>query len=48
MEGDSDEKTLRGSSQEIADSMKDELQQRVKEAGLEFKEVRITHLSYSE
>ncbi|OYP50722.1 hypothetical protein CG709_02595, partial [Lachnotalea glycerini] len=48
MENDSDEKTLRGSSQEIADSMKIELQQRVEEAGLEVKEVRITHLSYSE
>lgn len=48
MEEDSDEKTLRGSSQEIADSMRDELQQRVSEAGLEIKEVRITHLSYSE
>ncbi len=48
MENDADEKTLRGSSQEIADSMKQELQQRVKEAGLEIKEVRITHLSYSE
>lgn len=48
MEDDSDEKTLRGSSQEIADKMKIELQQRVIEAGLEIKEVRITHLSYSE
>lgn len=48
MENDSDEKTLRGSSQEIADSMRLELQERVKEAGLEIKEVRITHLSYSE
>lgn len=48
MEDDSDEKTLRGSSQEIADSMREELQQRVMEAGLEIKEVRITHLSYSE
>ncbi len=48
MEEDSDEKTLRGSSQEIADSMRSELQQRVSEAGLEIKEVRITHLSYSE
>lgn len=48
MEDDSDEKTLRGSSQEIADSMKVELQQRVIEAGLEIKEVRITHLSYAE
>lgn len=48
MEDDADEKTLRGSSQEIADSMKLELQQRVIEAGLEIQEVRITHLSYSE
>lgn len=43
-----EEKTLRGSSQEIADSMRAELQNRVKEAGLEIMEVRITHLSYSE
>ena len=43
-----DEKTLRGSSQEIANRMKDELQQRVSGAGLEIIEVRITHLSYSE
>lgn len=48
VENDSDEKTLRGSSQEIADSMRQELQQRVVDAGLEIKEVRITHLSYSE
>lgn len=47
-ENDSDEKTLRGSSQEIAESMKAELQQRVDEAGLNIQEVRITHLSYSE
>ena len=43
-----DEKTLRGSSQEIADRMRDELQTRVAAAGLEIIEVRITHLSYSE
>lgn len=48
MEDDTDEKTLRGSSQEIADSMKQELQQRVSVAGLEIEEVRITHLSYAE
>jgi len=47
-ENDSDEKTLRASSQEIADSMKAELQQRVDEAGLIIQEVRITHLSYAE
>ncbi|MDR0964823.1 MAG: SPFH domain-containing protein [Clostridium sp.] len=42
------EMTLRGSSQSIAESMREELQQRVNEAGLEVIEVRITHLSYSE
>ncbi|MDF2803686.1 MAG: band 7 protein [Anaerocolumna sp.] len=47
-ENDVDEKTLRGSSQEIAESMRQELQERVLEAGLEIKEVRITHLSYAE
>lgn len=48
IETDSDEKTLRGSSQEIADIMKAELQERVKDAGLSIQEVRITHLAYSE
>lgn len=48
MEDDADEKTLRGSSQEIADSMKKELQEKVVEAGLEIKEIRITNLAYSD
>lgn len=48
MEDDSsNEKTLRGSSQEIADMMKKDLQDRVGNAGLEIAEVRITHLSYA-
>lgn len=42
------EKTLRGSAQEIADSMKVELAKRVECAGLAVEEVRITHLSYAE
>ena len=42
------EKTLRSSSQEVAERMKEELQQRVTGAGLEILEVRITHLAYSE
>ncbi len=42
-----DEKSLRGSSQEIADSLKAELQQKVKMAGLNVSEVRITHLAYA-
>ncbi len=44
---ESGEKTLRGSSQEIADIMQDELQQKVKEAGIEILDVRITHLAYA-
>lgn len=47
-EGDADEKTLRGSSQEIADRMRKELQGRVEDAGLRIDEVRITHLAYAE
>jgi regulator of protease activity HflC (stomatin/prohibitin superfamily) len=42
------EKTLRGSSLEIADMMKAELQTRVESAGLIIEEVRITHLAYAE
>lgn len=42
------EKTLRGSSQEIADRMKEELKKKVEFAGLVIEEVRITHLSYAE
>ncbi len=47
--GDStDEMTLRGSSQEIAESMKVELQEKVADAGIEIREVRITDLAYSD
>lgn len=42
-----DEKTLRGSSQEIADIMQEELQTKVLEAGIEILDVRITHLAYA-
>ncbi len=45
---ENNEKSLRGSSLEIADNMKRELQDRVRDAGLEIEEVRITHLAYSE
>lgn len=41
------EKSLRGSSQEVADKLKEELQKRVEIAGIEVEEVRITHLSYA-
>lgn len=47
-EGENHEKTLRGSSQEIAENMKRELEKRVSEAGIEVEEVRITHLAYAE
>ncbi len=47
-EGDDDEMTLRGSSLEIAERMKEELQAKTTEAGIEIIEVRITHLAYSE
>lgn len=48
MEEDTDELTLRGSSMAIAESMKEELQKRVADAGLEIQEVRINHLAYSD
>jgi len=44
---DGDEKSLRGSSQEIAESLKTELQEKVNIAGLKINEVRITHLAYA-
>lgn len=44
---DSDEKTLRGSSQEVCELLREQLQQRVQNAGLEIIEARITHLAYS-
>ena len=40
-------RTLRGSSQEIADIMQAELQKKVEEAGIEILDVRITHLAYA-
>ena len=42
------EQTLRGSSLEIAEKMKVELQEKVAFAGLIIEEVRITHIAYSE
>lgn len=42
------EKTLRGSSQEIAEKMKIELADKVAFAGLVIEEVRITHIAYAE
>ncbi|MDD2371508.1 MAG: SPFH domain-containing protein [Firmicutes bacterium] len=44
---DGEEKTLRGSSQEVADKLKEEIQRRVVIAGIEIIEARITHLAYA-
>ena len=41
------EKSLRGSSLEIASNLRDELQEKVDVAGLEVIEARITHLAYA-
>ena len=45
--GDDNEKTLRGSSQEIADKLREEIQEKTRIAGLEITEARITHLAYA-
>lgn len=44
---ESDKISLRGSSQEIADEIRKELQNRVEVAGIEICEARITHLAYA-
>lgn len=44
---DGDEKSLRGSSAEVATRLKEELQSKVEIAGLEIIEARITHLAYA-
>ena len=45
--GDENEKSLRGSSTEVAEKIKQELQSKVDIAGLEIIEARITHLAYA-
>jgi regulator of protease activity HflC (stomatin/prohibitin superfamily) len=44
---DNNEKTLRGSSVEIAAKLRDEIQSKVEIAGLDILEARITHLAYA-
>jgi len=46
--GDDNEKSLRGSSEEVAERLKNELQSKVRVAGLEIIEARITNLSYAQ
>ena len=47
-DGGDNEKSLRGSSMEIVEKLKNEIQSKVEVAGLEIVEARITHLSYAE
>ena len=46
--GADNEKSLRGSSQEVAQKLKEEIQEKVQIAGLQIEEARITHLSYAQ
>ncbi len=46
-DSEDDEKSLRGSSTEVAHDLMQELQSKVEVAGLEIVEARITHLSYA-
>lgn len=46
-DGIADEGSLRGSSETVASRIRDEIQKRVQEAGIEVVEARITHLAYA-
>ena len=46
--GEEEERSLRGSSQEIAGKLKEAIQEKVEAAGLEITEARITHLAYAQ
>ena len=46
-DGHADEGSLRGSSEVVAQRIKEEIQSRVNEAGIEVVEARITHLAYA-
>jgi len=46
-DGVADEGSLRGSSEEVANRIKEEIQSKVGEAGIEIIEARITHLAYA-
>lgn len=46
-DGVADEGSLRGSSEIVASRIRDEIQQRVEEAGIEIVEARITYLAYA-
>ena len=46
-DGQADEGSLRGSSEIVASRIREEIQARVKDAGLEILEARITYLAYA-
>lgn len=46
-DGVADEGSLRGSSEVVASRIRDQIQQKVEEAGMEIIEARITHLAYA-
>ena len=46
-DGQADEGSLRGSSEVVADRIRDEIQSKVQDAGLEILEARITYLAYA-
>ena len=46
-DGVADEGSLRGSSEVVANRIKDEIQKRVNDAGMEIEEARITYLAYA-
>lgn len=46
-DGEADDGSLRGSSEVVADRIRKEIQERVKEAGIEIIEARITYLAYA-
>jgi len=46
-DGVADEGSLRGSSEVVANRIKDEIQKRVTDAGIEIEEARITYLAYA-
>jgi regulator of protease activity HflC (stomatin/prohibitin superfamily) len=46
-DGHEGEKSLRGSTAEVADHMREEIQERLQVAGVDVKEARISHLAYA-
>jgi regulator of protease activity HflC (stomatin/prohibitin superfamily) len=46
--GEEDERSLRGSSSEVAEKLKEAIQEKVEAAGLEIIEARVTHLAYAQ